>query len=215
MSFETWLLFVVTEGLLSLAPGPAVLFLLATALSKGVRHSIAANLAILSGNAIYFAISATGLGAIIMTSYDLFFAIKWIGAAYLVYLGVMTFMERGALTISAEHSAVAANPWRTYANGLVLQLSNPKTILFFTALLPQFIDPKAAASGAMSVPVQILILAITSAVLEFFILLGYALVADKARVYAGQPRFITWTNRACGSMLVAAGAMMAAIKKTA
>ncbi len=213
MSFETWLLFLLTEAVLSLTPGPAVLFLVATALSKGVRHSIAANLAILSANAVYFAISATGLGAIIMASYELFFVVKWVGAAYLLYLGLSAFFERGSMAITSEHKAIDKNPWRTYVNGFILQAANPKAILFFTALLPQFIDPKAASNGGMSIAMQILILGVTSVVLEFFILLGYALLAGKARVHAGKSRFIKWTNRISGGLLMGAGAMMAAIKK--
>src|SRR5262249_56028980 len=78
MSWHGWILFVLVETMLCLAPGPAVLLVLSQGLTFGWRGSIAANLGILAGNAAYFALSATGLGAVLLASYDLFFAITWI-----------------------------------------------------------------------------------------------------------------------------------------
>jgi homoserine/homoserine lactone efflux protein len=198
MKFEVWLLFVATEGMLSLVPGPAVFFVLATALSKGVRGSLAANLAILSANAFYFAISATSLGAIIMASYDLFFVIKWLGAVYLFYLGVNTFLGHGDLTFQVEPEKSTQGALKIFIKGFVLQASNPKSILFFTALLPQFIDLAGVLKGTMGLP----------------ILLGYALLANRARIYATRKRFVNYTNRLCGGLLMLTATTMALIRKT-
>jgi homoserine/homoserine lactone efflux protein len=202
MSISVWLVFVVTDVVLCLTPGPAVLFVLSHGLSRGGRASLWANGGILAGNAFYFVLSAVGVGAVLLASYEVFTALKYVGAAYLIYLGVRTFIGAG-LAVTAGESGPATAGWRTLARGFALQTANPKALMFFVALLPQFIDP------AGSVPLQVLILAVTSIVIEFFVLAGYGYLASRAAVLARQPRFIRTTNRVSGGMLVAAGAGLA------
>jgi threonine/homoserine/homoserine lactone efflux protein len=135
----------------------------------------------LSANALYFALSATSLGAIIAASARFFTVTKWVGAAYLVYLGLRALASAGhsqAVALSgAAAPAMAADVKdrrRVYLGALTLQLANPKALLFFLALLPQFIDLKIAV-----VP-QMLILAATSMIPEFCILMGYGWLAHRA-----------------------------------
>src|SRR5271168_1918340 len=142
MSWTTWWLFAATETVLCLTPGPAVLFVLSSALRSGTRKSLASNAGILAANMVYFALSATGLGALLAASFDLFSTVRWIGAAYLIFLGLRTLLgKRNAL---AAGGSIERPPLRMFGDGFVLQASNPKSILFFTALLPQFIDPRMA-----------------------------------------------------------------------
>ena len=94
MTWQVWSAFVVLETVLCLTPGPAVLFVLSTALTRGSAKTVWSILGIVTANTVYFILSGTGIGAILMASYNLFFAIKWIGAAYLVWLGVSAFMGK-------------------------------------------------------------------------------------------------------------------------
>ena len=146
-----------------------MLLVLSQGLTRGTSASVSANLGILAGNACYFTLSATGLGAILMASYDLFSLIRWIGAGYLVWLGVMAF----------------------------------KALVFFTALLPPFIDPRG------SVVAQVAVLGVTSVVIEFFVLLAYGALAGRLTSVATRPRFQIVANRVAGGMLVAAGVSVA------
>jgi threonine/homoserine/homoserine lactone efflux protein len=208
MSFEVWIVFVVTETALCLTPGPAVLLVLSQALMRGTTTSLWSNAGILAGNTFYFVLSATGLGAVLLASYDVFFAIKWLGAAYLVWIGVSTFLGGSATMSIPVSGARGGRGARALADGFMLQVANPKALVFFTALLPQFIDP----SG--SVAWQVTILAVTSVVIEFFVLAGYGTLAGRFTGRAIQPRFATLTNRVAGSLLVTAGAGMATLRRS-
>jgi homoserine/homoserine lactone efflux protein len=208
MDWKTWALFVLLEGTLSLTPGPAVLFVVSQGLRRGGPASIWANFGILSGNLIYFALSATGVGAILAGSRGLFTVIKWVGAAYLLWLGVSAWIGKSKpLAIPAEGGPVRGGP-ATLAHGLVMQLANPKALVFFTAFLPQFIDP------ARPILRQFAILAATSAVLEFFILLAYGLLAGQAAKLARQPAYAKIMDRTAGAMLIGAGLMVASIARS-
>ena len=210
MTWTTWWLFAATETILSFTPGPAVLFVLSSALRLGARQGIPAILAILVANSIYFALSATGIGALLVSSYRFFFAAKWIGAAYLVYLGARAILGHHSVVPTeehAEHAAIPKGAWRLFADGLVLQLSNPKAIVFFSAILPQFIDPRHAILP------QIVILGLTSTTCEFAVLLGYGVAASRASQLARQPRYAMWTNRIAGALLIGAGAGLALLRR--
>ncbi|HTB15690.1 MAG TPA: LysE family translocator [Bryobacteraceae bacterium] len=197
MTLTTWWIFVCTETVLCLMPGPAVMFVLSSALKAGARKSIASNLGILAANTVYFALSATGIGALLLSS-KLFLAVKWVGAAYLVVLGLRLLFDHKESDKNVVEALNDHKSHHLFFNGFTLQMSNPKAILFFSALLPQFLNPHAAV-----VP-QIVILGATSVVIEFSILLGYGIAGS-----AITPRYARWTNRVAGGLLIGAGAGLA------
>ena len=202
MTLSLWLLFLVTETLLCLTPGPAVLFVFAHGLRYGGRHSLWANLGILSGNAFYFAVSATGLGMLVKTSHTAFTVVKLAGAAYLVYLGVRMMFGTGE-SLHGNAAAPALPGLSVLRRGFILQAANPKALIFFTALLPQFVvagEPIAR---------QMLILGTTSIVVEFFVLAMYGYFASRLSNWTRDARIARRMNGAAGAMLVACGVSLA------
>ena len=202
MSLETWLAFCVFETVLCFTPGPAVLFVVSVALTRDARAGMAAALGILVTNAFYFAISATGVAALILASGQLFEALKWIGAGYLVWVGLRMLFARGG---NAEALA-AQRVQRAFLRGLVVQGANPKALIFFVALLPQFVDPAAPVAW------QMFVLGASSTVIEFFVLALYVAFAVRARRLAGA-RLAGPLERVGGGFLVAAGARLAMLRQ--
>jgi len=208
VKWEVWLLFVMTEAVLSLTPGPAVLYVLSQAIRRGPGKSVWASWGILSANAAYFVLSATSLGAVIVASYKLFFLIKWLGAAYLVYLGIGSFLGKSSVMSLPEAGADSRSGVRILRDGFFLQGANPKALLFFTAILPQFIDT------LHNIAFQILVLGISSIVVEFAILFTYGQLAGRLLATARSPRFEKVTNRIAGSLLIGAGVGLARLRRT-
>ena len=208
MSIEAWLLFTITETVLCLTPGPAVLLVLSMSLTRGWQPGVQASVGILVANLLYFGLSATSLGAILLASWELFVLVKWLGAAYLIWLGLKTFFaSRDAIRSVAQPLTPQRTGMKTFLHGVVAQGANPKALLFFTALLPQFVNPAAPL-----VP-QIALLAVTSVLIEFGVLTGYAVLASRARGLAHRPRFARVINRVGGGLLIGAGAGLATLKR--
>jgi threonine/homoserine/homoserine lactone efflux protein len=208
VTFETWLLFVITVAVLSITPGPAVLFVLSEGIRRGPAKSLWASLGIVSANAMYFVLSATSLGTLIVASYDLFFLIKWAGAGYLIYLGVQCFTHKSSMPTLPEEGSPEASRFRVWRDGFLLQGANPKALLFFTAILPQFIDPD------YSVVLQVLLLGASSIVVEFFILLTYGQLAGRTISLVRNPRFEKISYRLAGGLLIGAGLGLGQLRRT-
>jgi homoserine/homoserine lactone efflux protein len=203
MTFATWLVFTLTETALCFTPGPAVLFVFAHGLRFGGPKSLWANAGILTGNAFYFIVSATGLGMLIHASHTAFQVVKFAGAAYLVVTGLrMIFGKASALDARTSGATTVRGPV-ILGRGFVLQAANPKALIFFTALLPQFVTPNRP------IAVQLLILGVTSIVLEFFVLAFYGYLAAQLSRLGQNPRFAKRLNVAAGSMLALCGAGLA------
>ena len=201
MDPSLWLAFFITATVAALVPGPAVLYVVGQGMRHGARKAVAANLGILSGNLIWFTASAIGLAALVAYAAPVFVAIKWIGVAYLAWLGVSAWRDalRGTGSPREVARAVASRA-RMWRQGVLLQLGNPKAILFFTALLPQFVDTTRPIAP------QVGVLAATSTLSEFVVLVAYAwLAARGGALLITRPRLARVTDAAAGSCLIGAG----------
>lgn len=222
MSLHTWLLYVSLAGAVIASPGPSALLCATHAARYGVRPALATIVGGMTASMTLMGLSALGLGAVIAASDMLFQAIKWAGAAYLLYLGISTWRQQGDKNASA--AAQSAKPlgeqpaeqsssgnlsiWRTwgplYRKGFVVGIGNPKDLLFFSALFPQFMDASAPVAGQLGV------LALTWLVLDGCIMFAYSLCGATflARLQHGAAG--RWFHRVTGGAFIAAGGVLAA-----
>jgi homoserine/homoserine lactone efflux protein len=204
VTLAAWLYFCATEALLCVTPGPAVLLVVSQSLASGVGSGLRAALGILAANAGYFFLSAIGVGAALVASYELFFAVKWLGVVYLVWLGLHALLRPRRTLSPGTGSRPAARP---FLHGVVTQGANPKVILFFTALLPQFVSPESAVAP------QIAILGASSIAIELAALSLYAGLAARARRAVARPGTLAIFDRASGVLLLGAGAGLATLRR--
>ena len=197
MSFETWLAFAAASSVLLVIPGPTVLLVVSYALGQGWRTALPMSVGVALGDFTAMTLSMLGLGALLATSATLFTVLKWVGAAYLVYLGIKLWRAGGTLDAAPRTDAVSAAKMLGHA-WLVTAL-NPKSITFFVAFLPAFLDPKA------DFLTQMLVFETTFLVLAFANAFGDALVASRARRLASDPRALGIVNTVGGGLLVGAG----------
>jgi len=202
MSPHSWTAFALVAVLVSLLPGPAVIAVVSTALRRGFRASLATNAGVLVGDAVFVAAAAFGLGAILVASHGVFVAVKWIGIAYLAYLGLRALLDRGS-PLAAGAASVAIER-RAFRLGLATQLANPKVILFFGALLPQFVDPARAAAP------QFVLLGATFIVSDLLVFAAYGALAHRTRVLLKDPRAARVASRITGAVMLGAAARLAA-----
>lgn len=145
--------FAVSAVLLILLPGPAMLFLLARGVAGGRRVGAWSALGVESATTVYVGATALGLTAVLATSVIALSVVRWVGAAYLVYLGVRTILARDEPGVAASTGAVGHGRWRSWRQGFMVGIANPKVALFFLAFFPQFIHP---AVGPVAVQVLVL-----------------------------------------------------------
>jgi threonine/homoserine/homoserine lactone efflux protein len=183
---------------LLIIPGPTVLLVVSYALGQGWRTVLPMTVGVALGDFTAMTLSMLGLGALLATSATLFTILKWMGAAYLVYLGIRLWRAGGTLDAAPRTDAVSAAKMLGHA-WLVTAL-NPKSITFFVAFLPAFLDPKA------DFLTQMVVFETTFLVLAFANAFGYALVAARARGFVANPRAIGVVNKVGGGLLIGAGA---------
>jgi homoserine/homoserine lactone efflux protein len=206
MTLETWAFFCMTEFFLCLSPGPSALLVISLGLTRGQAAGVLATIGVLAANCIYFALSATGLAAAQHVSSEAFLVIKWLGAAYLIWLGfrmiVRSFQTRGEQVISPDPVSKRRSFWQ----GFVTQGANPNLLIYFTAILPQFIDPRARLGS------QVAVLAFSSFAIEFTVLSAYSALSHRAGRKVA-PRFRYLVERVGGGFLIGAGAGLATLRR--
>ncbi|MGD1887799.1 MAG: LysE family translocator [Cohaesibacteraceae bacterium] len=169
MSGEIWLVYLGTIIIFMVTPGPSHLLMLANSLRHGAARSSATAAGDLSANALQMLAAGTGLAALLVASQSLFTAVKWAGVAYLVFMAVRAWRQAGS---SSGQGAASQTSLKTlWMQGFFTSAANPKAVLFFAALFPQFLDPTSALAP------QLLILGATYLVVDGLFLTTYGLSA--------------------------------------
>jgi len=195
-----WAAYALTELALSFVPGPAVLLVASQGTMSGTRRGAFAALSVVVGNSVYFAVSALGLGSILIASAAAFDVLRWIGVAYLVFLGLRLATKRGAKSFPDDEPVRG----RPFVRGIVTQLANPKALVFFTIVLPPFVTPRRGAAA------QFALLGATSVVIELPVLVLYGWLASRMRgLLAGRTK---WRDRVAGTLIVGTGARLAFLR---
>src|SRR5262245_5446901 len=197
MSIETWLAFTAATAVLLVIPGPTILLVVSYALGQGMRTALPVAVGVALGDFTAMTLSMLGVGALLATSSLLFTVLKWAGALYLVWLGIGLWRAGGSH--AAVPSRAPASAPRVARHAWLVTALNPKSLTFFVAFLPQFIDRSA------SFWTQMLIVESTFVVLAFANAAAYGLVASRARRLIASRRAVSAFNRLGGSLLIFAG----------
>jgi homoserine/homoserine lactone efflux protein len=206
MPLELWLTYVGMCFLFAATPGPAVILTAGQSVARGFGAGFAVILGTQLGNLFYFIVSAAGLGAILMASENAFTLIKYAGAAYLIYLGVRTVIraKRAADPEPAEKVPLWRHP---FMQGLLNQLANPKSILFWGALFPQFVDFR---SGDLIL--QFAILAATGIFADIIVLSLYGAAAARGGRFMANGPWAIWRERLSGGALILVGGALSLVR---
>ncbi len=199
MSFSVWLGFLLAAILIAVAPGPGAVISMSTGMRHGYRAAFVVILGLQLALICHLALVGVGLGALLATSETAFAAVKLLGATYLVWLGVKKWRSP-AIRVEAR---VAEGRRGLFGQGLLVNLTNPKAIVFIGALVPPFIDV-----AAPQLP-QYLIVAATLCLTDVVVMSAYALLASRLGVWLDQPRAILMQNRVFGGLFAMAGAFLA------
>jgi homoserine/homoserine lactone efflux protein len=194
-----YLVFLTVAGLVVLSPGPGVVMTLTNALRFGARAAFGGIFGIVLGAIIMAGVSATSLGLLLAASAEAFTVIRWLGAAYLLYLGLRMWRAPAFRLDTAVKPAVHTR----FVEGLTVQLTNPQAMLFFLSIFPQFIDTHRPYVG------QFILLVVTHCVLIVLIHGGYALLARQARRWLTSDHGALWVNRAGGTSFLLFGLALA------
>lgn len=205
MSTDRLLAFSAMSFLLIVIPGPSVLFVIGRALAQGRRAALTTVVGNTLGAYVLIVAVAVGIGSVVERSVLVFTALKLAGAAYLVYLGVRAWRERGSLRAAFEGTGVAHGGLRTFWEGFAVGVSNPKTIVFFAAVLPQFVD-----RGDGHATVQMLVLGLVFNAIALASDSVWGLVAATAHDwFARSPRRLSLVGGVGGLTMIGLGVTVA------
>jgi len=208
MDLSVWITYFIATLILSISPGPGVFSSISSGLHHGFRLGLWNGVGMQAANMILVAIVSLGLGAILLASETLFAAVKWLGVIYLIYLGIVTWRSpaRGFEEDKDDHANTARE---VFMRGFFVNLTNPKGIIFFAAILPQFIE---VARPQMQ---QYAILAATTFAVDLAVMMGYTALAAKVLRVMRDPSHLRWVNRGLGGAFVAAGLALASFRRVA
>jgi homoserine/homoserine lactone efflux protein len=208
MDSTVWLTYFIATIVLSVSPGPGVFSSISSGLNHGFRMGIWNAVGMQLASLILVTVVALGLGAILLASEALFSMVKWLGVAYLVYLGVITWRSQPR-AFEPQGDDRAATAWDLFVRGFLVNMTNPKGIIFFAAIFPQFVDV------ARPQLVQYAILGATTFAVDLVVMAGYTALAVKVLRVMREPDHLRWVNRGLGGAFVAAGVALAGFRRAA
>ncbi len=209
MEITTWLLFMMVAVVAVISPGPAILLSISNSIRYGVSKVVLSSLGNICGLFLLSTAAIFGLGAVLKTSTTLFLVIKIVGAAYLIYLGIRQWRSKTNFFDNAKdasESKQGKSNKRFFIEGFLIAMTNPKAILFFTALFPQFIQTQQALMP------QFLIMTFTFMSISFVTLVSYGALAKKAKRWLSTGQRAKWFNRTLGSLFVIIGVGLLQLK---
>jgi len=204
MGLDVWLAFTAASIVLLIIPGPTILLVVSYALGQGWRTAVPMAAGMALGDFTAMTLSMLGIGALLAASATVFTVVKWAGAAYLIWLGIKLF--RAGTSLQTEAREANVSPLKMLGHAWLVTSLNPKSITFFVAFLPQFIDVHADFWS------QMLIFEATFLVLSFSNAFLYAFAAHKARSLFKSPRILRAFNRTGGTLLIGAGVATATMR---
>lgn len=207
MTIETYLAYLLATIVVLVIPGPTIMLVVSCSLTQGRKAALPLALGVGLGDLVAMTASLAGLGALLATSAELFTVLKWIGAAYLIYLGIKTWRANPHLGDAMTMMRPESNRTNVF-RAFVVTATNPKSIAFFCAFLPQFLN------HAVPILPQVLIMGATFVILAVANAALYALLAARARAAVANPRAMKMVNRAGGTALIGAGVLTAALRRT-
>ena len=199
MSLELWLALLSAAIMISLSPGAGFATAVSFGLSNGLRGAAPAVFGLICGYGTQMLVVSFGLGALIATSPTLFTLIKYAGAAYLVWLGVQIIRSQANLEL---HNADPLRKRERFIRAYLVNISNPKGMVFLLALVPQFLDPFKPQA------LQLWIIGLTLVMVDWVVMTGYSGIAARLRTFVQDPKGRAWLNRVSGSALVLAGLVL-------
>ena len=200
MDNDRLILYIVTDLIFCLTPGPATMVTVGHALGGGLRAAVGPVAGIHVGNWIWFALSGLGLIALVTAYPDAYAALRWAGVAYLLWTGARMWLRAGGWRQARERRG---GFWNGFGDGLAVHMSNPKALIFYAAFVPQFIDPSGSIAS------QVLILAGVTLVTESIGMGTYALLAAGAKRFAVGRDWNRLLGRVSGSVMILVALVMA------
>jgi len=205
MGIELYLAFVLAAAVLVIIPGPVVTTVIAESITYGIRPALFIVAGTAVASMIHLSIFALGLNSVMLILADSFEVLRWLGVAYLIYLGVKQWRATPDENIKAPKPKSARH---LFLRGFLVNLTNPKVLLFYAAFFPQFIDPAQPAGP------QLLVLCITFLTVATVLDSTYAVLAGTMGRKLTGPKGAKLRNRISGGLLISAGAGLALIKKS-
>lgn len=204
MPIETFILFLFTTAVVVFSPGAAAITVATQGASNGGRRALAGVFGIAFANVVYFTLSATGIAALIIASNLVFSIIKWVGVVYLLWLGTTALFSRSGvikIAVGKQQTHLA----KLFSQGFIIEIANPKALLYFAAILPQFVEPD------LPILPQLMIMGLITLVMDLVSYSAYTVLGDRIARGGLKGWVVNLVNKLAGGALIYVAVKMASV----